>query len=173
MGFDYEKLEKNLLEAVEEYAASQLAQKDDMYIMSIEYFPEFTTFIAIRANTYSYLKEQADEGDEDYTYYKYCEEEWDLYEDVKDVSSALQAEYNKMEETYDDALEEAQEQHVGKIIDICIKVMHQFKETDTYRKFPKLYLNVYLREYFDEEETLRIFAELNGEDCIEEYASWL
>lgn len=97
MGFDYERLEKNLLEAVEEYAASQLDQKDDMYIMSIEYFPEFTTFIAIRANTYSYLKEQVDEDDESYTYYKYCEEEWDLYEDVKEISSALQAEYNEME----------------------------------------------------------------------------
>ena len=98
MGFDYEKLEKNLLEAVEEYAASQLDQNDDMYIMSIEYFPEFTTFIAIRTNTYSYLKEQVDEDDESYTYYKYCEEEWDLYEDVKEISSALQAEYNEMEE---------------------------------------------------------------------------
>ena len=174
MGFDYEKLEKNLLEAVEEYAASQLDQNDDMYIMSIEYFPEFTTFIAIRTNTYSYLKEQVDEDDESYTYYKYCEEEWDLYEDVKEISSALQAEYNEMEEKYnDDAFEEAQEKHAEKVIDICMNVMKKFKETDTFKKFKKLYLNVYLREYFDEEEILRIFAELNGDDCIEEYASWL
>ena len=129
MGFDYEKLEKNLLEAVTEYAASQLDQKDDMYIMSIEYFPEFTTFIAIRANTYSYLKEQVDEDDESYTYYKYCEEEWDLYEDVKEISSALQAEYNEMEEKYnDDAFEEAQEKHAEKVIDICRNVMKKFKE---------------------------------------------
>ncbi len=149
MGFDYEKLEKNLLEAVEEYAASQLDQNDDMYIMSIEYFPEFTTFIAIRTNTYSYLKEQVDEDDESYTYYKYCEEEWDLYEDVKEISSALQAEYNEMEEKYnDDAFEEAQEKHAEKVIDICRNVMKKFKETDTYRKFKKLYLNVYRREYF-------------------------
>ena len=139
MGFNYEKLEKNLLEAVEEYAASQLDQKDDMYIMSIEYFPEFTTFIAIRANTYSYLKEQVDEDDESYTYYKYCEEEWDLYEDVKEISSALQAEYNEMEEKYnDDAFEEAQEKHAEKVIDICRNVMKKFKETDTYRKKKKL-----------------------------------
>ena len=56
--FDYEKFEENLLAAVEEYAKSQLVNKDDLYIMSIEYFPEFTTFVVIRANTYSYLKEQ-------------------------------------------------------------------------------------------------------------------
>ena len=172
MGFDYEKLEKNLLEAVEEYAASQLDQNDDMYIMSIEYFPEFTTFIAIRTNTYSYLKEQVDEDDESYTYYKYCEEEWDLYEDVKEISSALQAEYNEMEEKYDDdAFEEAQEKHAES--QKCTCCGKKFKETDTFKKFKKLYLNVYLREYFDEEEILRIFAELNGDDCIEEYASWL
>ncbi len=174
MDFDYEKIEKDIFEAVEEYAKSQLDKKDDMYIMSIEYFPEFTTFIAIRANTYSYLKEQADEDDADYAYYKYCEEEWDIDEDIKEVSRVLQAKYNEMEEKYDDeAFEELQEEHAEKIIDVCMNAMKRFKETDTYKKFRKLYLNVYLREYFDEEETIRIFAELNGEDCIAEYASWL
>lgn len=174
MSFDYEKLEKDLLAAVEEYAKSQLDIKDDMYIMSIEYFPDFTTFIAIRANTYSYLEGQVEADDEDYTYYKYCEEEWDLYEDVKEVSSLLQAEYNEMEEKCDeDEFDELQNEHAEKIIDICKNVMKKFKETDTYKEFKKLYLNVYVREYFDEEETIQIFEELNGKESIEEYSEWI
>lgn len=40
--------------------------------------------------------------DEEYPYYKYCEEEWDLYEDIKEISGVLQAEYSEMEEQYDD-----------------------------------------------------------------------
>ena len=100
MSFDYEKFEKDLLAAVEEYAKSQLDHKDDMYIMSIEYFPDFTTFVVIRANTYSYLEEQVEADDEDYTYYKYCEEEWDLYEDLEELSNVLQKEYSEMEEIF-------------------------------------------------------------------------
>lgn len=174
MNFDYKKFEKNLLVAVEEYAKSQLDNKDDMYIMSIEYFPEFTTFIAIRANTYSYLEEQVDEDDEEYTYYKYCEEEWDLWEDIKDISSVLQVQYNEMEEKYDDeGFEKVQKEHAKKIIDVCKNVMSKFKETDTYKEFKKLYLNVYIREYFNEEETIQLFGELNGKDSIEEYSKWL
>ena len=101
MNFDYKEFEKNLLVAVEEYAKAQVVNKDDLYIMSVEYFPEFTTSVSIRANTYSYLKEQV-EDEEDYTYYKYCEEEWDwdLYEDLEELSGVLQAQYNEMEEKY-------------------------------------------------------------------------
>ena len=35
MNFDYEKFEENLRAAVEEYAKSQLVNKDDLYIMSM------------------------------------------------------------------------------------------------------------------------------------------
>ena len=174
MSFDYEKFEKDLMVAVEEYAKSQLDHKDDMYIMSIEYFPDFTTFVVIRANTYSYLEEQVEADDEDYTYYKYCEEEWDLYEDLEELSNVLQKEYSEMEEKYDDEeFDKLQTEHATKIIDICKSVMKKFKETDTYKEFPKLYLNAYVREYFDEEETIQIFEELNGNDGIEEYSDWL
>lgn len=174
MSFDYEKFEKDLLVAVEEYAKSQLDNKDDMYIMSIEYFPRFITFIAIRANTYSYLEEQVEEEDEDYTYYKYCEEEWELYKCLGEISNVLEDAYNKMEEKYDDdEFDELQIEHATKIMDICKSVMKKFKETDTYKEFKELYLNVYVREYFNEEETIQIFGELNGKDSIEEYSDWL
>lgn len=79
--------------------------------------------------------------DEEYPYYKYCEEEWDLYEDIKEISGVLQAEYSEMEEKYDDEkFDELQEEHATKIIDICKNVMKKFKETDTYKEFKKLYL---------------------------------
>lgn len=174
MEFDYEKFEKNLLVGVEEYAKSQLVNKDDLYIMSIEYFPEFTTFVGIRANTYSYLKEQV-KDEQDYTYYKYCEEEWDwdLYEDLEEISSLLQAQYKEMEKKYGEEFSKLQDEHATKIIEVCKTVMKRFKETDTYKKFPKLYLNVYVREYFSDEESIQIFCELNGEDNIEEYSDWL
>ena len=173
MGFNYEKLEKDLLAAIEKYAKSQLDKKEDIYIMSVEYYPDFTTFVTVRGNTYSYLSEQVEEEDEEYTYYKYCEEEWDLWEDMKEISAVLQEEYKEMEEKYGDEFYELQREHATKIIAVCRNAMKEFKETDVYREFPKLYLNVYVREYFSREETLEIFRELNGEEAIEEYSDWL
>lgn len=170
--FEYEEFEEHLLEMVEAYAKSQLNKKEDFYIMSLEYFPEFTTFVAIRANTYSYLNEQV-EDEEDYSYYKFCEEEWDLYGDLKEASCALQARYNQMEKMYGDEFYKFQEEHATKIIEICKTVMKRFRETDTYKKFPKLYLNAYVREYFSNEECIQIFCELNGEDRRAEYSDWL
>lgn len=174
MNFDYKKLENDLLVAVEEYAKSQFDKKNDMYIMSIEYYPDFTTFIVIRANTYSYLEKQVEKDDEDYTYYKYCEEEWDLYHDLEEISNLLQDEYNEMEEKFgDEEFEKLQKEHAEKIFDVCKNVLKRFKETETYTQFNKLYLNVYIREYFDEEEILQTFEEINGKDGIEEYSDWL
>lgn len=173
MSFNYEKFENDLLMAVEEYAKSQLDNKDDLYIMSVEYYPDFTTFVAIRANTYSYLNEQVNESDKYYTYYKYCEEEWGLYAALNDISNGLQVEYNEMEEKYEDEFYELQSAHSTQIIESCKNAMQKFKETETYKKYPKLYLNVYVREYFTGEETIQIFRELNGEDNKEEYSDWL
>jgi len=171
MAFNYDKFEKDLFEAVEKYAKTQLDKKGDLYIMSIEYFPEYTTFIAIRANTYSHLEERAKEDERNYTYYKYCEEEWGLCKELEHISNTLQAEYD---ETCDDEeFDELQEEHTAKIIDVCKAVMKKFKGTAVYREFPGLFLNVYVREYFNKEETVQTFLELNGEDSISEYSDWL
>lgn len=176
MNFNYEKFEKELLVAVEEYAKSHLEEKEDLYIMSIDYWPEFTTSIALRANTYSYLSEQSEPSEEDYTYYKYCEEEWDwdIFEDLEELSKDLQKQYTELEEKYsDEEYDEISTDHTTKIIEVCKNVLKAFKETDTYKAYPKLFLNVYVREYFDEEESIQMFGELNGEDSKEEYAEWI
>lgn len=174
MSFDYEKFENGLVLAVENFAKTQLDNKDDVYIMSIEYYPDFTTFVVIRGNTYTYLNEQVEADDEDYTYYKYCEEEWDLYNELPELSKDLQVEYANMEEQYgDDEFDDLQEEHATKIIDVCKNAMKRFRETDTFKEFPKLYLNVYVREYFSSEEVIEIFRELNGDENIEDYSSWL
>lgn len=172
--FDYEKFETDLLIAVEEYAKRQLDNKDDLYIFSIEYFPEFTTYVAVRANSYSHLKEKVGEREKYYTYYKFCEEEWELRECLEDSSKELQDEYKMREEKYDDVqFEEWQREHAVKVFSVCKNVMVKFKETDTYKMFSKLYLNVYMRERFTKEEILQVFCELNGEDNREEYSDWL
>lgn len=174
MSFDYGKFENGLVLAVEDFAKKQLANKNDIYIMSIEYYPDYTTFVVIRGNTYSHLNEKVKADDEDYMYYKYCEEEWGIYNDLPKLSKVLEVEYDNMEERYDDdEFDDLQDEHATKIIDVCKNAMKRFKETATFKEYPKLYLNVYVREYFSSEEDIEKFRELNGDENIEEYSSWL
>jgi len=172
--FDYEKFEKNLLSAIEECVKLKWSNIDDLYIMSIEYFPNFTTFVSIRANTYSNLKEKVGDNEKDYTYYKYCEEEWELCEFLGEVSKNLQDEYKEMETRYDDEqFDKLQAEHAAKILVSCKTVMKKFKQTDAYKKLSNPYVNVYIREHFSKDEILRTFCELNGENNKEEYMEWL
>lgn len=172
--FDYDRFEKNLLAAIEEYVKFKVDNKDELYIMSIEYFPQFTTFVAIRANTYSYLKEKVGENKKYQAYYKYCEEEWELCECLEEISGDLQTEYKAMKAKYDDEqFEELQAAHALKIFAACKSAMKKFKETDTYKELSNPYLNVYIRERLTKEEIIRVFCELNGEDDKEEYEGWL
>ena len=173
--FDYEKFENQLYTAIETYVQNHQNQKEDIYIMSIYYWPDFTTFIGVAANTYSNLNEQTDPEDvEDYVYYKYCEEEWewDLTGDFDVLSKDLQAYYEELEAegAKDSNLrDEKEEMHREKIIAIGRRVLKKIQQTDAYKAYPKLYLNFYIREYFTRDESMEIFGELNGEESLEEY----
>lgn len=173
MNFGYDLFENILNEELEKCLKSHLSEKDDMYILSVEYWPEFTTFVTLRANTYSYLETQTDPSDDevDYLYYKFCEEEWDGYENMEELDKMLQEHYNRLEE--EDADEEICEEHTDKIIDICKAALKKVKDTDVYKEYPELYLNFYIREYFSEDECIETFKELNGETAAIEYAKWL
>ena len=147
-----------------------------IYILSLEYFPEFTTFVAIRANTYTYLNNKVSEDDKNYVYYKFCEEEWESCECLENVSKSLQIAYDNIEEEYeddDDKLMEVEEEHTAKVFETCKAVMKKFKETEEYKSLPMTYLNVYMREHFTSEEKIQIFGELNGDESKEQYSKWL
>lgn len=178
MGFNYEKFEKELFAELERYAKSLLEQKEDIYIMSIDYWHQFTTTIGFRANTLSYLATQSNQQDEDYLYYKYCEEEWDwdIFGNLEDLSLNLQIQYKETEEKCGDdydLYDEMKSAHTEQIIKICKQVLKEFKQTEIYKSFPNLFLTVYVREYFSDEAIMNNFAELNGETAAEEYAKWL
>ncbi len=171
--FDYSLFENKLMQELENCIKSHLHEKEDMYILSVEYWPEFTTFVVLRANTYSHLETQTDPSDEevDYLYYKFCEEEWGIYESMDELAKMLQEHYTKLEEA--DADEQTCKEHTDRIINICKNALNKVKHTDAYKEYPQLFLNFYIREYFSEEECIDTFRELNGEEAAAEYEKWL
>ena len=175
--FDYLRFEEDLKKTVEETMRNKLDKKDDVYIMSIQYFPEITTLVRLICNTHSYLNEQADVSKEgEYLYYKYCEEEWEIWDEFDELSKRLQDYSEEVDRKFElmegDDIDEQYEMeyktHVGKMIEIGKSVAKWFRTTEIFKQYPNLLVNFYMREFFSSQEDVEIFKEINeGSDCTE------
>ena len=177
--FDYDSFEKDLYEEVCRKIGNQ-ENKDDIYAFSIDYFPEYTTYISLMKNTYSNLKKAPATDRTDLMYYKYCEEEWGNWDNFDMLSEQLVRYYDAMEEwgnSDDDEeclrMEEIYGQHKQKIISLCVGVLQRVKKSPEYASYQKLNLNVHVREGFAPEEEIEIYKKLNNEEAVEEYRVFL
>ena len=172
--FDYVKFENNIVEQAGDMIKQWMEEHKDIYIVSLDCAREMDS-IGIIANTRQYLEEQVEEEQEDYFYYKYCEEEWDLFHTFDDISSYMKQYDEEMDaefaekkngeySEYTDKFDE----HCDKMIESCKKALCRVKES-IQSIYPDLLLTFYIREYFDEEERGEIFEEINGEEAAKEY----
>ncbi|WP_051192156.1 ankyrin repeat domain-containing protein [Butyrivibrio sp. VCB2001] len=173
--FPYDSFEKDLYDEVCKCLRNHGDNKD-IYAVSISYWPEFTTFIGVALNTNSNLKSMPSKDESEYMYYKYCEEEWAIGEEFKGLSKELVDYYNALKQWTsddDDLWEKTYDDHVKGIIEICKRVLLKVKQSPEYALYPSLNLNVYVREFFSEEEEIAIFKELNTEQAVHEYERFL
>lgn len=174
--FNYDKFASVLNTELEEFVKALAVNQTDVYIISLNYCPDFMTTIGAVANSYTYLNEITSLDDNNYFYYKYCEEEWEKVKGFDSLSADLQRYYSELEQKYSsdyEKYEELYKEHSEKIIQMCKSVLKNFQETTTYKIFPDLLLNVYVREYFDNEECIRIFEEVNARKETAEYAKYI
>ena len=177
--FDYDTFEKVLYSEVCR-KLKERNDKEDVYACSIDYWPEFTTCISLMVNTYSHLKEAPAKDNADLMYYKCCEEEWGNWDDFEALSKELVRHYDAMEKwTEGDSVEDmlrwddAHDRHTRRIIDICVRVLQKVKQSPEYALYPKLNLNVHVREFFTAEEEIEIYKKLNDEEAVKEYSIFL
>ena len=149
---------------------------NDIYAFSVKYEPDFTPYIAVVENSKSHLEETVGNDTQNYFYYKYCEEEWEDAEIIKDLSDQLCHYYNDIKKwASDDSLlqEETIGEHRDKIIAICVNVLIKVKQSKEYAVFPNLNLNVYIREFLSNEEELLLYQKLNDREVVKEYKKYL
>ncbi len=77
--FDYKKFEDGVVHQMEAAFDKWIRNNSDLYIFSLDCTRAMDS-IGVIANTTHYLEEQAEPDAEDYWYYKYCEEEWELFD---------------------------------------------------------------------------------------------
>lgn len=170
--FDYEKFENDIVAQMTNIL-SEWTEDDDIYILALDCTREMDSIGAI-ANTEMNLSEQADNEDEEYWYYKYCEEEWDLFDAFEKVSSYM---YQYVEDNSERFTEpktfkytKAFDEHCDKIIERCIMALVRLRDSikETY---PNLLLTLNVREYLDGDERVEIFEQINGKAAAEEYSA--
>lgn len=174
--FDYKQFEDELVTQMENTLKQLLKEYNDIYIFSLDIDNDMSS-AGIVANTYSFLEEQASPGDEDYYYFKYCEEEWDIWESgnfdkIKDnMSTYLEINHENFSKKNDGIYiyTELFYEHCSKIIESCTNALIRFNNFKT-TICPGLLLTFNIREFLEEDERIGIFKKLNTQEAAEEYS---
>lgn len=180
MQFDYDKFEKNVYSYVEKYIKIWSAEKKDIYALSINCRTGMDGSITINANTKSYYRKKLEDRgkysvDEKF-YYKFCEEEWELWsdwdEEGREMAGYIEAYSQYLDDAYEDDVnvyEAKYQEFNAKIQELCIRVLKKIKESDIYKLIPNTYLNFYARGKYSEQEKVEIFEKINGKGFCQEY----
>ena len=174
--FDYEKFKEDLVTAMEKILRKWSEENDDIYILSLDLSRDMES-VGVWANTVGYLEEQADDDTpEDFWYYKYCEEEWDLCEVISEISSYMRTyldensgKFSEEDSEGTSIYTESFDAHCDQIMESCKKALEGFREL-TREDFPKLLLAFNIREYLDNEERIAVFSLVNSAEVAKEYA---
>lgn len=170
--FDYRKFEEDIVLKMTETFKKWTEENDDIYIITLDCAEEMDS-IGVIANTKHYLEEQADSDSEDYCYYKYCEDEWDLFDTFEDISSEMCKCPDENSDLFSDSVNcvytETFNEHRSRIIECCKKAILDFKQS-VRETYPELLLTFNVNYYFDGEERAEIFEKLNGKEAAAEYS---
>ncbi len=170
--FDYDQFEEDVYAFVEEYIRKWSEEKTDIYGFSIDCSPEYD-WVRLIANTESHFQKRLEEtGNKYYYFYKYCEEEWELWGESDKMKDWMDTYKQRLLKSCgeDDELEDRlYTEHKQKIQDSCIKVLKKIKTSEVYQLISGAFLNFYIREGFKEDTVKMIFTEINGEGFCPEY----
>lgn len=170
--FDYKKFENDVVRQMGIVLENWISENDDLYILSLNCTREMDS-IGVIANTTHYLKEQIESDSEDYFYYKYCEDEWDLFDTFEDISADMCKHLNDNNNIFTNPKTyeylEPFNEHCDKIIECCKAALNRFKQSIN-GKYPHILLTFNISEYLDGEERIEIFKELNSQSALKEYS---
>lgn len=169
--FDYKKFENNVVQQMEIQLNKWLRENDDIYIFSLDCARGMESIGAI-ANTNHFLIEQAEPNSQEYWYYKYCEEEWELWAAFETISSEMNTCLIDNEGIYSDTenfeYSESFDKHCENIMECCVNSLIRFRQSLN-QKHMDIILTFSIREYLDDENKMKIFEKINGKDASEEY----
>ncbi len=170
--FDYEKFENEVVHQMEAVFEEWIKDNNDLYIFSLDCTREMDS-IGVIANTTHYLEEQVESDSEDYWYYKYCENEWDLFHTFTAVSADMKKYLDDNRNIFTNLetheYSEAFDEHFDKIIECCENALIRFRRYIN-KTHPDILLTFNINEYLDGEDRVEVFEKINSGDAMKEYS---
>lgn len=175
--FDFDELKNNLILGIKESFRNIKEESEDIYCYSLIINSEISC-IGTAANTVEYFEDNIDEKDER-MYYKFCEQEWEFYNETNKYLDTVQYQINKFMDENKDLISnndtcyytEFFEEFREKVFDICIESLYEVKSSKFFNKFfnNKGFINFMIPEYLSQEASIEIFSKLNDGDIVKEY----
>lgn len=169
--FDYEKMGHDLLQQMKGMLDEWTREHKDIYIFSLDCDSGMES-IGVIANTVHYLLEQTEPDAEEYWYYKYCEEEWELFHTFQDISAKMMQYLEENNGVFSDLetsmYTQAFDAHYEKMIQCCTNTLIRLRES-LGAKYSDILFTLNLREAFEAEERIEIFEKINRKSATQEY----
>lgn len=137
--------------------------------------------IGVAANTVEYLEDNIDDEDNE-MYYKFCEQEWKIYNETNEYLNEVQELLNKFISENDSLLSENTnnsyytytkffEDFRERIFEFCIESLYEVKLSNFLDEFLKgeNFINFMIPEYLSQEYSIEIFEKLNSGSIVVEY----
>lgn len=134
--------------------------------------------IGVVANTKEALEEQI-EDEEDRYYYKFCEQEWEIWDAADNEFQEIRNTLVEFQENNKDKISDSEtciyteffDEFREKIFDICVQALIEIKDENFFEDKSKenVIINFMVFEYFDEDYSMEIFSKLNNGIVVEEY----
>ncbi len=171
-GFDYKKFEDGVVHQMEAAFDKWIRNNSDLYIFSLDCTRAMDS-IGVIANTTHYLEEQAEPDAEDYWYYKYCEEEWELFDTFTTVSADMRKYLDDNSDVFTNPetheYSEAFDEHFDKIIECCENALIRFRQFIN-KTNSNILLTFNIDEYLDGEDRIKVFEKINSGVAVKEYS---
>ncbi len=172
MEFDYKKFSNDLFQALDTSLQKLTKEHKNLYAFTLSCSRDVRS-IGVIANTKTYLAKNADEQSEDYWYYKYCENEWEIFDTFQTISeymsTYLESDPDKFTNPNTYIFTEEFDGHFDRIVAACDEVIGRLRDVKDDHENPDILLNFNVEDYFNEEDRVMRFKKLNGEEAAKEY----
>ncbi|WP_252225846.1 DUF4303 domain-containing protein [Clostridium sp. ZBS2] len=180
MNFDFNEFKQNIILATKSAFLEivKTNKEDTVYAFSLNCSADVRS-IGIIANTKSALNDIVDGSDNDFWYYRFCPEEWKIWNGADDKFYRIGNKLKAFQEDNKDRISDSEtnvytyffQEFREKIFDVCIDALLELKEEEFFANNSKegIELNFWVSEFLDEEESIDIFSKLNDKNTVDEY----
>lgn len=177
--FNFEKFKEEVIFAVKKAFLEIMDEYKESTVYGFSLICDSSArSIGVVANTKEALKEQIEDEDDRY-YYKFCEQEWEIWDAADDEFQHIRNSLVDFQENNEDKISDSDtyvyteffEKFREKIFDACVEGLIEIKNEGFFQDKCKenVFINFMVPEYLDEDYSIEVFSKLNDGIVVKEY----